>query len=350
MGITQRTFGHLEDGTAIDLYTLSNAHGLAADIMTYGGIVVSLRTLDRNGTQGDIVLGFDRLEGYLAGHPYFGSLVGRYGNRIANGTFSLNGKTYTLAKNNGPNHLHGGIKGFDKAVWQAHPSAPSDSSLTLTYRSADGEEGYPGNLDVTVIYTLTDDNELRIEYTATTDQDTVINLTNHSYFNLAGAGTILDHELELASDAFLPTDVQQIPTGEQRPVRGTPMDFNRPTAIGARITPDDEQIRLGNGGYDHTWVLGPSGVERFAARAFEPSTGRALEVYTTQPGVQLYTGNVLDGSLIGKGGQRYVKHSAFCLETQHFPDSPNQPQFPSTVLKAGQVYNHVTRFRFSVRA
>ncbi|MBC8077983.1 MAG: galactose mutarotase, partial [Chloroflexales bacterium] len=318
MSITQRIFGHLDDGTAIDLYTLSNAYGLAANIMTYGGIVVSLHVPDRTGAIGDIVLGFDQLEPYLAEHPYFGSLIGRYGNRIANGTFSLNGRIYTLAKNNGTNHLHGGIKGFDKATWHADPQATPEPSLTLTYYSADGEEGYPGNLSVTVVYTLNNNNELQIEYTATTDQDTVVNLTNHSYFNLAGSGTILAHELELASEYFLPTNVQQIPTGELRSVRGTPMDFNRPTAIGARITQHDEQIRLGNGGYDHTWVLGPNdGTERFCARVFEPSTRRVMEVYTTQPGVQLYTGNVLDGNLIGKEQQRYIKHAAFCLETQH---------------------------------
>lgn len=348
MSIAQRVFGELDDGTPIDLYTLSNANGLAADIMTYGGILVSLRTPDRNGTLGDIVLGFEELEPYLRGHPYFGSLIGRYGNRIANGTFSLNGRTYTLAKNNGANHLHGGVKGFDKVVWQAQPSETPEPSLTLTYDSVDGEEGYPGNLSITVVYTLTNDNELRIEYTATTDQETVLNLTNHSYFNLAGEGLILDHELELAADYFLPTDEQQIPTGEVRSVLGTPMDFTQQMAIGARIASNDEQIRRGNNGYDHTWMLKPSGGSaRFAARVYEPASGRVLEVYTTQPGVQLYTGNVLDGTLTGKKGHIYVKYSALCLETQHFPDSPNQLQFPSTMLRPREVYRHTTSFRFS---
>jgi aldose 1-epimerase len=347
MSITQRSFGHLADDSAITLYTLSAQGGLAADITDYGGIVVSLRAPDRHGNIGDVVLGFDTFEPYLRDHPYFGALIGRFGNRIANGTFELNGRAYTLAKNNGTNHLHGGIKGFDKVVWQAKITA--ESELTLTYHSADGEEGYPGNLDVTVVYALTDD-ELRIDYTAATDQATVLNLTNHSYFNLAGSGTILDHELELAAEYFLPTDERQIPTGELRPVRGTPMDFTRPIAIGARLPSDDEQIRLGGGGYDHNWVLGDGdGVERFAARVFEPNSGRVMEVHTTHPGVQLYTGNGLDGSLKGKRGEAYVKHGALCLETQHFPDSPNQPQFPSTTLNPGEVYRHTTRFRFGVR-
>ena len=349
MSISQRVFGTLEDGTPIDLYTLSNAHGVAADIMTYGGIVVSLRAPDRNGELGDIVLGFDHLEPYLQDHPYFGALIGRYANRIANGTFSLNGHIYKVAQNNGTGHLHGGNKGFDKVVWQAQAKDDTEPSLILTYNSADGEEGYPGNLSVIVAYTLTNDNELQIEYTATTDQDTVLNLTNHAYFNLAGKGLILDQELEIAANEFLPTDANQIPTGEVRSVRGTPMDFTTPTKIGARISMRDEQLRLG-GGYDHNWVLGAKERNpRFAARVLEPDSGRVMEVYTTQPGIQLYTGNGLDGSLIGKNGETYLKHSALCLETQHFPDSPNQPQFPSTVLRPDETYHHITLFRLSVR-
>jgi aldose 1-epimerase len=349
MSITQRVYGHLQDGTAVTLYTLSNDRGLGADITDYGGIIVSLRVPDRDGNAGDIVLGFDEFEPYLRDHPYFGALIGRYGNRIADGKFTLNGRAFTLARNNGPNHLHGGIKGFDKVVWRAQASDSPAPTLTLTYHSADGEEGYPGNLDTTVVYTL-DGDELRIDYAATTDQDTVLNLTNHSYFNLAGRGTILDHELELAAESFLPTNERQIPTGEMRPVRGTPMDFTRPTAVGARIAANDEQLQIGGGGYDHNWVLGADdGAERFAARVFDPGSGRVMEVYTTHPGVQLYTANGLDGSLKGKRGEPYGKYGALCLETQHFPDSPNQLQFPSTVLKAGGVYRHTTRFRFSTR-
>lgn len=340
-------FGTTPDGSSIDRYTLVNANGLSAGIITYGGTLTSLRVPDRSGVLRDVVLGFDTLAPYLAEHPYFGSLIGRYGNRIAGGRFELNGASYTLACNDGPNHLHGGPVGFHRRIWQAQAGA-DDRSLELCYLSRDGEEGYPGNLAVTVVYTLTDQDELRIEYTATTDQDTVINLTNHAYFNLAGAGDILDHELELAASHFLPIDATLIPLGELRSVQNTPLDFTTATVIGARIAVDDEQIRRAQG-YDHTWVLDKAaGTLGFAARLFDPGSGRVMEVYTTEPGIQFYAGNLLDGSLIGKADQRYGKHSGLCLETQHYPDSPNQPQFPSTVLRPGATYRQTTIYRFTV--
>jgi aldose 1-epimerase len=306
---------------------------------------------DRDGEPEDVVLGFDSLAPYLAGHPFFGALIGRYGNRIAGGRFRLNGVEYTLARNDGPNHLHGGPQGFDKVVWRATPREHAGApALELAYLSRDGEEGYPGNLDVAVVYTLTADSALRIDYQATTDQDTVVNLTNHSYFNLAADGDILAHEIQIAAEHFLPIDATLIPTGERRPVRGTPMDFTRSTAIGARIHADDEQLRLASGGYDHAWVLDKDeGALGLAAEVYDPTSGRVLEVFTTQPAVQFYTGNFLDGSSIGKDGRAYHKHHGFCLETQHFPDSPNQPDFPSTVLKPGEVYRQTTIFRFSAR-
>jgi aldose 1-epimerase len=351
MSITQQHFGTTGDGEAIDLYTLAQPGGLEARIMTYGGALVSLQALDRGGSRADVVLGFASLEQYLAGHPFFGSLIGRYGNRIAGGRFQLNGVEYTLARNDGPNHLHGGSRGFDKVIWRAAPREdPGASALALTYLSRDGEEGYPGNLDVTVVYTLTTDSALRIDYQATTDRDTVVNLTNHSYFNLAGAGDILAHEMRIPAQYFLPTDASLIPTGERRPVSGTPMDFTRPTAIGARIHADDEQLRLASGGYDHTWILDKAdGALGLAAEVYEPASGRVLEILTTQPGIQFYTGNFLDGSLTGAHGQAYQKHAGFCLETQHFPDSPNQPDFPSTLLRPGEVYRQTTIFRVSTR-
>jgi len=355
MEIEKRAFGKAPDGTPVDLYTLTNANGNAngaeAKISNYGGTVVSLVVPDRDGQLGDVVLGFDTLEEYVEQSPYFGCIVGRYANRVGKSRFVLDGVEYTLTQNEGENQLHGGIKGFDKVVWGAEPVRSDDAvGLTLAYLSKDGEEGYPGNLSVKVGYYLTDGDELRIEYFATTDKPTVVNLTNHCYFNLAGAGSgdVLGHELMINADRFTPTDEHSIPTGELRSVKGTPMDFTQPTAIGARIERDDEQLRLGQG-YDHNWVLNkPEGSLGLAARAYEPTTGRVLEVYTTEPGVQFYAGNFLDGSITGKGGRVYDRHDAFCLETQHFPDSPNNPNFPSTVLRPGEEYRQTTIYRFSV--
>lgn len=350
MPVLRRAFGVTHEDAPVDCYTLTNANALEADVLTYGGTLRALRVPDRSGRLSDIVLGFETLAPYLREQPYLGALIGRYANRIAAGRFALNGVTYALPRNDGPNHLHGGPNGFHRQVWNAQERASDDGpSLELTYLSRDGEEGYPGNLAVTVVYTLTDRNELRIDYTATTDDDTVVNLTNHAYFNLEGTGTILEHELQLFASRFVPTDATSIPLGALRAVHGTPMDFATPTQIGARIAADDEQVRHGQG-YDHTWVLDKEdGTLGLAARLYAPVSGRVLEVATTQPGVQFYSGNMLDGDLIGKGGQRYVRHSGLCLETQHFPDSPNQPQFPSTVLRPGTVYNQTTIYRFTVQ-
>jgi aldose 1-epimerase len=349
MSITSQPFGETAEGTPIECYTLTNAHGLEAAIMTYGGTLLALRVPDRAGTFGDIVLGFDTLTPYLADHPFFGALVGRFCNRIAGAQFTLNGTTYPLAHNDGANHLHGGPHGFHRAIWRASERRSDEGpSLELRYLSRDGEEGYPGNLSVTVTYTLTDQNALRIDYMATTDRDTVVNLTNHAYFNLAG-GDILSHELQLDSTRFLPIDATLIPIGELRPVQDTPMDFTTSTVIGERISADDEQVRCGQG-YDHTWVLDkPAGVLGHAARVYAPESGRVLDVSTTAPGIQFYSGNMLDGSLAGKGGTIYARNSGLCLETQHFPDSPNQPQFPSTVLRPGETYRQTTIFEFSVQ-
>jgi aldose 1-epimerase len=351
--ITKQPFGKTKDGTAVDIYTLTNSRGVEARIITYGGIVVSLKVPDRNGKLTDVVLGFDTLDEYVSKNsPYFGALIGRYGNRIANARFSLDGKEYTLAKNDGANHIHGGIKGFDKVVWKARELKTNNHvGLRLTYLSKDGEEGYPGNLSVTVDYTLTDNNELEIDYSASTDKDTVVNLTSHSYFNLAGAGTgnILGHEAMINADRFTPVVKGLIPTGELRSVKGTPLDFTVPTAIGARIDQEYDQLVLARG-YDHNWVLNKSGNSlSLAARVYEPTTGRVMEVYTTEPGLQFYTGNFLDGSNIGKGGKPYLKRYAFCLETQHFPNSPNEPKFPTTELKPGQKYAQKTVYKFSAR-
>ena len=337
-------WGKTPEGDSVDLYTLSNAKGAEARIATYGGVVVSLKVPDRSGAMGDVVAGFDSLEGYLKPPPYFGAIIGRYGNRIGGARFSLNGMEYTLAKNDGANHLHGGVRGFDKRVWTAKPLSPQ--SLELTYLSKDGEEGYPGNLSATVTYTLTDANELKIEYSATTDKDTVVNLTNHSYFNLAGDGDILGHQVTIHADRFTPVDKGLIPTGELKSVAGTPFDFRAGNTIGERIEQKDEQLIFGRG-YDHNWVLNRtgSGLES-AAKVTDPKSGRVLEVLTTEPGLQFYTGNFLDGSLQGKG-RAYTRRSAFCMETQHFPDSPNKPDFPSTVLKPGGKYQTTTVFRFS---
>jgi aldose 1-epimerase len=345
-------FGTTPAGEDVELYTLRNTHAVEVRITNYGGIVTRLLVPDGDGIPGDIVLGYDSLSSYLAGSPYFGAIVGRYGNRIARGRFVLDGTEYTLARNNGENHLHGGLKGFDKVVWQAEPyEGEAETGLRLSYVSDDGEEGYPGRLSVTVTYALTNENELRIEYQAETDKPTVVNLTHHSYFNLAGhdSGDILGHELELAASRYTPVDSGLIPTGELRPVAGTPMDFREPISIGARIEEADEQLRFG-GGYDHNFVLdGYDGSLRFAARVYEPTSGRVMEVYTTEPGIQFYSGNFLDGSNVGKGGTPYEYRSGFCLETQHFPDSPNQPQFPSTVLRPGERYESTTVYRFTVR-
>lgn len=348
--INRQAFGATPDGTAVERFTLTNANGVEVGISTYGAGIVSIRTPDRHGNLDDIVLGFDTFDGYLTDHPYFGVLAGRYANRIAKGRFSLDGATYTLAVNNGPNHLHGGLKGFDKAVWTPQiVEGPDGPSLQLRYVSVDGEEGYPGTLDVSVSYTLTNSNELRISYTATTDKATVVNLTNHSYFNLAGADDVLGHELQIQADRFTPVDSTLIPTGVLAPVENTPFDFRQPTPIGARIDADHEQIRFG-GGYDHNFVLNhASGQMGLAVRVVEPSSGRTLEVHTTEPGLQLYTGNFLDGSITGKGGRVYERRSGFCLEAQHFPDSPNQSAFPSTVLRPGDRYETTTVLAFGVK-
>jgi aldose 1-epimerase len=348
--VERQTFGTLPDGTSVDLFTLANSNGVEVAVATYGATIVSIRTPDRNGRLGDIVHGFESLEGYRHDPPYFGAIVGRYANRIARGRFSLDGAIHTLATNDGPNHLHGGIKGFDKAVWTPRVvDRPGEAAVELQYFSRDGEEGYPGNLNVTVVYALTNANELRLSMRATTDKATVVNLANHSYFNLAATGDILAHELEIRAHRFTPVDSGLIPTGELAPVDGTPFDFRRPTAIGARIDTDHEQIRFG-GGYDHNFVLdNRSEVPTLAARVVDPASGRVLEVRTTEPGLQLYTGNFLDGSIVGKGGVAYARRSAFCLETQHFPDSPNQPTFPSTVLRPGEWYETTTIYTFGVQ-
>ena len=348
--ISRHPFGKTKEGNPVDLFTLRNGKGAEARICNYGGLVISLKVPDRSGKFGDVVLGYDNLDGYLKSSPYFGSLVGRYGNRIAKGKFTLNGKEYTLAVNNGPNALHGGIKGFDKVVWTAKILAtPNGPSLELRYLSKDGEEGFPGNLSVTAVYTLTEDNGLRLDYTATTDKDTVVNLTQHSYFNLAGKGDNLHHEVMINADKFTPVDSTLIPTGELRPVQGTPFDFRKSTAIGARINQEDEQLKFGNG-YDHNWVINkPAGKLGVIARVYEPTSGRVLEVLSTEPGLQFYTGNFLDGTIKGKGGWVYQFRNAFCMEPQHFPDSPNHPNFPSVVLKPGEVYKHTLIYRFSVQ-
>jgi len=345
----KQSFGKTEDGQPVDLYILTNKNGVEAAITNYGGTVVSLKVPDRSGKLDDVVLGYDKLEGYADGKAYIGATVGRYANRIAHATFTLDGTTYTLAKNDGDNHLHGG---FNKRVWSANDVSTSvGPAIELTYLSKDEEENFPGNLAVKVVYTLTDQNELRIDYSATTDKDTVINLTNHAYFNLAGQGNgdILQQQIMIRADRFTPIDATSIPTGELRSVKGTPFDFTSATAIGARIDQDDPQLKLGRG-YDHNWVLnnGTTGSLALAAEAYDPHSGRVLEVLTTEPGIQLYTGNFLDG-IRGKDGKLYNRRYAFCLETQHFPDSPNKPNFPSAVLKAGRQFQSTTVYKFSTR-
>lgn len=369
--VTHAPTGVTVGGRQIDEYTLTNSHGMEVHAITYGGIIRVLKVPDRSGHIGDVVLGFDSPKGYLSDPPppYFGAIIGRYGNRIANGRFTLDGHTYTLAKNNGPNSLHGGNRGFDKVVWNAAGrQTAAGASVIFTRTSPDGEEGYPGNLQVRVSYTLTNDNELIVDYHATTDKATPVNLTQHSYFNLAGEGSgdILSHELMINADRYTPVDDTLIPTGQLAPVGGTPFDFRKPTPIGARINADDPQIKKGPG-YDHNWVLkrgagaGERSVERggrgaggganlvLAARLTDPRSGRTLEIRTTEPGLQFYSGNFLDGTITGKGGHVYGKRSALCLETQHFPDSPNHAGFPSTILRPGETYETRTVFRFSAR-
>jgi aldose 1-epimerase len=350
--LESRTFGTTKDGIPISLYKLSNSKRMVVEISNYGGTVVSISVPDRQGKLGDVVLGFDSLDGYLGSHPYFGVIVGRYGNRIAEGRFSIGANTFTLAKNNGANALHGGVRGFDKAIWSGQEFTEKGArGVELKYLSKDGEEGYPGNLNVTVRYTLTDRDELRIDYSATADKPTVVNLTNHSYFNLAGQGEgdILGHEVTINADRFTPVDAGLIPTGELRSVRNTPFDFTQRTAIGDRIDSTDEQIKFG-GGYDHNFVLnGQRGMMRFVAEVVEPKSGRVMEVHTTEPGLQFYTGNFLDGTIRGKAAKVYQRRAGFCMETQHFPDSPNKPSFPSTLLKPGEQYITQTSYTFMTR-
>jgi aldose 1-epimerase len=342
--VTKGSFGKLSDGTTPDLFTLTNSAGLVAKITNYGTILTELHVPDRQGKLTDVVLGFDNLNQYLVGHPYFGCTVGRVANRIAKARFSLNGKVYALAANDGANSLHGGLKGLDKVVWRAEPQ--TGAAVKFSYISPDGEEGYPGQLEVVVIMSLADANEFRIDYSATTSAPTPVNLTNHSYFNLAGAGDVLGHELLIAADSFTPTAPTLIPTGEIKPVKGTPMDFTGPLPIGSRFN----QLQGKPIGYDTNFVVrGQAGHLRMAARVHEPRSGRVMEVETTEPGVQLYTGNFLDGSLMGKRGVVYRQHTGFCLETQHFPDAPNQPAFPSIILQPGQTYRQTTVHRFSTR-
>ena len=346
--VASASFGKMPDGTPVEIYTLSDAP-YEARIATYGGIVVSFKAPDRDGKVADVVLGFDTLDGYVAlfngpHNAFIGAIIGRYANRIAHGAFMLDGKKYSLPLNNGENTLHSGTHGFNNVVWKAKPVA---NGVELTYLSKDGDSGFPGNLTLTVRYTLAK-GDLRIEYSATTDQDTVINLTNHSYFNLAAHGDILNHQLTLNASRFTPVNAALIPTGELKPVDSTPFDFRKATAVGARIDADDEQLRLGHG-YDHNWVLDNNGKLAVAAEVFDSSSGRVLKVLTDQPGIQFYTGNFLDGSIKGKEGKSYERRSALCLETQHFPDSPNHPEFPTTELKAGQRFHSVTVYSLSAR-
>lgn len=347
---TKRPFGVLPDGRAVDIFTLTNSSGMIVAITTYGATVVSIQVPDKNGETGDVALGFDTLEGYLQeGNQFIGATIGRFANRIARGKFTLNGKEYTLAINNGVNHLHGGPLGFDRVLWSAEdPVDRNDAKVTMTYQSPDGEEGYPGNMNVSVTFTLTDENELRFDYTAVSDADTLVNLTNHSYFNLNGEGSILGHQLRLNASKYTPIDETSIPFGSIDSVTGTPFDFTQSAAIGDRIDdPDDGQIKNGCG-YDHNFVCDTDGGLSKIATVHSPDTGRVLDVLTTEPGVQFYSGNFLNGTLTGKQGIVYRKRNGFCLETQHFPDSPNQPSFPDTTLKANEKFTSTTIYRFSV--
>lgn len=345
--IEKSVFGKLADGTPVELYTLTNAKGIVAKVMTYGAVMTELDVPDRNGKISDITLGFDNLEQYTGEHPYFGSTIGRVANRIAKGKFTLDGKDYTLAVNNGVNALHGGIKGFNRVIWQAEPiQGKKEVSVKFSYLSKDGEEGYPGNVNVTVTYTLTDKNELKLEYTATTDKATPINLTNHSYYNLAGEGDILGHEMWLNAKYYTPVDDTLIPTGELAPVKGTPMDFTKPHLIGEHMA----EVKGDPNGYDHNYVVNRkknSDNLVYALRVREPKTGRVMKVYTTEPGIQFYTGNFLDGTLKGKGGEIYKQHYGFCVEADHFPDSIHQPNFPNTILRPGKTYHQLTVHKFS---
>jgi aldose 1-epimerase len=352
MTVTRALFGHTHEGSAVDRYTLGNDSGMEASIMTYGGTLLSLRVPDRDGRLADVLLGFDTLAPYLEDHPYFGALIGRYANRIARGHFRLNHVDYQLACNNGPNHLHGGVEGFDRKLWRAHvPVSGAGVRLILRCHSAAGDEGYPGNLQVEASYTLTADNALRLDYRATTDAPTIVNLTSHAYFNLAGQGDVLGHELQIQASRYLPVDRNLIPDGRLLPVAGTPMDFRTLRRIDADMPAEDEQLRRAAGGFDHCWVLDDrTGACSPAAEVREPVSGRRMRVFTTQPGLQCYTGNLLDGTLPGKHGTAYGKYAGLCLEAQHFPDSPNQPAFPSTVLLPGETYRHITIYQFDVDA
>ena len=350
--ITKADFGKTPEGQAVEIYTLRNTKGAEARIMTYGGIVQSLCLPDKNGKLADVVLGYDNLQGYIDKTPYFGALIGRYGNRIGGAKFALEGQTYTLATNNGPNSLHGGLKGFDKVVWTAKPSVGIHGpQLVLAYLSRDGEEGFPGNLEVTAIYTLTDNNELKLEFAATTDKPTVVNLTHHSYFNLAGQGNgdILGHIVYINSDKTTPVDSGLITTGEFADVTGTPFDFRTPITIGARNNYPDKVLQYGPG-YDHNWVINkPLGQFGLQARVVEPTSGRVMEVWSDEPGLQFYVGNFLDGTIKGKGGVAYQIHTGFCMEPQHYPDSPNKANFPTVELKPGQTYRNKIVYKFSAQ-
>ena len=343
------SFGKLPNGDPADLYTLTNSNGVSVSITTYGGRVVALKTPDKKGAVADIVLGFDSLDGYLGDNPYFGALIGRYGNRIGKAQFTLAGKVYKLFANDGPNSLHGGKQGFDKVLWTGADKSTTDTpAVELRYTSKDGEEGYPGTLAGIVTYSLTPQNELKIEYKATTDKPTVLNLTNHTYWNLSGAGEgdVLGHHMMIVASKFTPVDKTLIPTGELKSLDGSPLDFRTATAIGARIDNDDQQLKFGKG-YDHNFVCDSTGgALARCALVHEPNSGRTMEVLTTQPGVQFYTGNFLDGKIKGKGGKVYAKRGAFCLETQHFPDSPNKPNFPTSELKPGEEYKYTTVYKF----
>jgi aldose 1-epimerase len=344
-------FGTLPDGREVQRYVLKNRNGVEIHVINYGGIITHLLAPDRNGKVEDIVLGYDSLAGYLKESPFFGAIVGRYGNRIANGKFKLDGKEYTLVQNNNGQHLHGGTVGFDKVFWDIQENNSSaGNGLRLTYLSKDMEEGYPGNLNVTVDYTLTEENELRIDYKATTDKATVVNLTQHSYFNLSGNGSrdILDHVLKLNADQYVPVTKVLIPTGQLAPVKGTPFDFNTPTPVGARINDRHEQLQIA-GGYDHCWVLSDKSNLKDAGLLYDSVSGRTLQVLTTEPGIQFYSGNFLTGTITGKGGVVYKHRYGLCLETEHFPDSPNQSQFPSVVLKPGETYSTQTIYKFGVK-
>jgi len=346
--VTKALFGRLPDGTPVDGYTIRNARGVTMHVITYGGIITSLRVPDRARHLDDIVLGFDSLPGYLKDPPYFGAIVGRYANRIAKGRFTVDGKTYQVPVNNGANSLHGGTRGFDKVVWDAKPFERGKAAgVVLTHVSPDGDQGYPGALSLRVTYTLNDADELGVEYHATTDKATPVNLSQHSYFNFTGAQRdVLGHVVQIAASRYTPVDTTLIPTGELPSVAGTPFDFRTPTAIGARIAEPNEQLKIA-GGYDHNWVLDGKGM-RHVVRVVEPTTGRTLDVSTDQPGVQFYSGNFLDGTITGKGGRVYGHRYGFCLETQHFPDSPNHPPFPSTILRPGKAFESRTVFTFGV--